>query len=835
MEASEMQKTIFDVVNMGRQQRLLHQYVEDTVLDGKHVQLNGRSLLSFGSCSYLGLEMDPRMREGVHRAVDRWGTQFSASRAYLSAPPYIELEQKLSVLFGGHVLPVSTTTLGHLSAIPVLCQEKDAVLLDRMVHHSVQLATTHARAQGTVVELVRHGDWAALEKRVAELAPLHRRVWYLLDGVYSMFGDLPDVAELRRLLNQYPNFHLYCDDAHGMSLAGEHGRGMHLSRMGWHPRMVLATSLNKAFASAGGCLVFQDPELRDQVRICGGPYTFGGPVQPPMLGAAIASADIHLSPDIIRFQAELQERIGHFNHELTSRGLPLLEKNTTPIFFIKGGPIRMSYAVVQRLANEGFHLTVATYPAVPLKRSGVRLSITRHHSPADLTALSQALEHHYPKALEDVGLTREDVEREFDVHAELRERSRLGKLGRLFDVTASAPRVTPLVRPGTTTTGQPLTLEAHTSIAAIPRAEWDSLVGHRSNFDHATLRSFETIFSGRKEPESNWGWHYFVVRSGTRPVAATFFTDALWKDDMLMRAEVSDRIEQQRVSDPYFLTSRAMAMGSLLTEGNHLFLDRTGPWQEALAMILEAASAAQRAVGATSLVLRDLPEGDTELDNVLLEHGLVKMPMLAGHAIDLLRWNTEDEFYATLNNRTRRRVAAEVRAVQQYFTVKRYKHGVDPAPSAADFEYFYSLYKRVKDRKRRLNTFDLPTDIVQQLWQTPGWELMALHLSPERRGPANGQAVAMVLSFVADDRMVAAICGLDGEQRKVSVYRQLLWRLMVRAKELGLKTLELGMDSEVEKTRLGAEPRRQCAYVQLSDHYSAELMGHISEELALAH
>lgn len=834
MEASEMQKTIYDVINMGRQQRLLHQYVEDTVLDGKHLQLNGRSLLSFGSCSYLGLEMDPRLREGVHRAVDRWGTQFSASRAYLSAPPYIELEEKLSKLFGGHVLPVSTTTLGHLSAIPVLCQEKDAVLLDRMVHHSVQLASTHARAQGTLVELVRHGDWAALEKRVSELAPLHRRVWYLLDGVYSMFGDLPDVEELKRLLNRYPNLYLYCDDAHGMSLAGEHGRGMHLSRMGWHPRMVLATSLNKAFASAGGCLVFQDPELRDQVRYCGGPYTFGGPVQPPMLGAAIASADIHLSPDITKFQAELQERIGHLNQELTSRGLPLLERNKTPIFFIKCGPIRTSYAVVQRLAAEGFYVTVATYPAVPLKRSGVRLSITRHHSLADLTALSQALSHHYPKALEDVGLTREDVEREFEVHAESRERSRLGKLSRLFEVAPSAPRLTPLVRPGTTATGQPLTLEAHTSIAAIPRAEWDSLVGHRSNFDHATLRSFEQIFSGRSEPESNWGWHYFVVRSGTRPIAATFFTDALWKDDMLMRAEVSDRIEQQRVSDPYFLTSRAFSMGTLLTEGNHLFLDRTGPWQEAVTMILEAASAAQRAAGATSLVLRDLPEGDTELDTVLLEHGLVKMPMLAGHSIDLLRWNTEDEFFATLSKRTRK-VIADVRDVQDHFTVKRFKHGVDPAPSQAEFEHFYSLYKRVKDRKRRLNTFDLPTDIVQRLWATPGWELMALHLSPERGGPVNGQAVAMVLSFVGDDRMVAVICGLDGEQRTVSVYRQLMWRLLLRAKELGVKTLELGMDAEKEKGRFGAEPRFQCAYVQLTDHYSAELMGHISQELALSH
>lgn len=832
MEASELQQTIFDVVNMGRQQRLLHQYAEDTPLDGRQLRLGGRTMLSFASCSYLGLETDPRLREGVRRAVERWGTQFSASRAYLSAPPYVELEAKLSQLFGAHVLPTSTTTLGHLSAVPVLCQEKDAILLDRMVHHSVQLAATQARAQGTSVELLRHNDMAALEKRVATLAPLHRRVWYLFDGVYSMFGDLPDVAELKRLLSQYPNLHLYCDDAHGMSISGEHGRGMFLGRMGWHERLVVATSLNKAFASAGGVTLFPDAETRDRVRLCGGPFTFGGPVQPPMLGAAIASADIHLSPEIDGLQRELRERVVHFNAELTRHGLPLLEQNEVPIFFIKGGPIRMSYAVVQRLADEGFYLTVATYPAVPLKRSGLRLSITRHHTLADLSALAQALAHHYPKALEDVGISREDVEAEFDFHEEARGRARLGKLGRLFEVSTAQPvRPAPLAQPGSGRAT--LTLEVHDSVTAFTPAEWDALVGHRSNMNHATLAGLERIFRGRDEPESNWGWHYVMVRDGARPVAATFLTDALWKDDMLMRAEVSDRIEQRRAGDPYFLTSRALGMGSLLTEGNHLYLDRTGPWHEAVALLLEQAATIQRRVSATSLVLRDLPEGDAELDAVMLENGLVKMPMLAGHVVDLTRWSDENGFFTTLGSRTRRRVRAEVQAVQGQFTTRLWRKGVDPAPSAAELAHFYALYKRVKDRKRRLNTFDLPTDIVEQLWATPGWELMSLHLSPAAGGPEDGSAVALGINCLNGDHMVAVICGLDYVNREVSAYRQLLWRTLLRAKEAGAKTLELGMDAEREKTRLGAVPRPQCAYVQLTDHYSAELMGLISQDVAL--
>ncbi|MFZ5446760.1 MAG: aminotransferase class I/II-fold pyridoxal phosphate-dependent enzyme [Myxococcota bacterium] len=820
-------------MNMGRQQRFLHQYTEDTPLDGRRIHLDGRELLSFGSCSYLGLETDPRMKEGVIRAVERWGTQFSASRAYLSAPPYRELEERLSRIFDAYVLPTSTTTLGHLSAVPVLCQEKDVILLDRMVHHSVQLAATQARAQGTHVELVRHGDWAGLAQLVERFAPLHRRVWYLFDGVYSMFGDLPDIGELQRLLAAFPNLYLYCDDAHGMSIAGEHGRGMHLSRMGWHDRMVLATSLNKAYASAGGCLVFRDPELRDRVRLCGGPFTFGGPVQPPMLGAALASAAIHLSPEIDVFQQDLREKVQFLNQELLRHGLPLLEQNTTPIFFIKGGPIRLTYAVVRRLAEEGFYLTIATYPAVPLKRSGVRLSITRHHTREDLSALAQALGHHYPKALEEVGLTRADVEREFEVHSAQQERARLNRTSRLFDLGEHSETMVRALKAVDVGPKVDLAFEHHTSAAALDAAEWDALVGHRSNFNHATLVAFERIFRDRPEPESNWGWHYFVVRHQGKPVAATFFTDALWKDDMLMRAEVSERIEQQRASDPYFLTSRAMGMGCLLSEGNHLFLDRGGPWRQALAAIIEEAAKVQREVGATSLVFRDLPEGDAEFDQAMLEHGLVKMPMLAGHVLDLSTWTTEDEFFATLGNRTRRRVRHEVKDVEPKFTVKLWRKGVDPAPSPAEFAHFYALYKKVKDRKRRLNTFDLPKDIMERLWESPGWELLSLHLAPEAGGPADGSAVAMGLSLRNGERMVAVVAGLDGVEREVSVYRQLLWQVLKRAKAAGARWLELGMDAEREKTRLGAEPRPQCSYAQLTDHYAAETMGQIAQDVAL--
>ena len=135
-----------------------------------------------------------------------------------------------------------------------------------------------------------------LADRVAALSQKHATVWYALDGLYSMRGDFAPLEELSHLLAKFPSLHLYIDDAHCTSWTGTHGRGYTLERMVDRSRIVVALSLNKAFSAAGGALVFPSAELRERVRLAGGPMLFSGGIQPPMLGAAVASAHLHLSP-----------------------------------------------------------------------------------------------------------------------------------------------------------------------------------------------------------------------------------------------------------------------------------------------------------------------------------------------------------------------------------------------------------------------------------------------------------------------------------------------------------------------------------------------------------
>ena len=380
--------------------------IEDTELSGRLIQLNGRTVINFGSASYLGLELDPRLADGTIDAVRRLGTQYCSSRAYVSSSQYPVIEELLEEVFGAYVIVTPTTTLGHLAAIPTLIQEGDVVLMDSDVHASVQMAVDVVKSRGVRVESVPHSDVSRLVEKVDAFKKSCDRIWFMIDGVYSMHGDIAPLQELVAIMEQYEQLHLYVDDAHGMSWFGTHGRGVTLETIGVHERIVVATSLCKAFGGSGGALVFPDAKLRTRVRNCGRPLIFSGPVQPPMLGADIASAKIHLSPEITQMQDELKQRIDHCNNAIKRHGLPVASISDTPIFFIKAGLPTVGGNLMKRLLDDGFYVNVGIYPAVKWQDTGMRFSVNRHQSMQDITNLIDAIAYHLPKAKKEETSTR---------------------------------------------------------------------------------------------------------------------------------------------------------------------------------------------------------------------------------------------------------------------------------------------------------------------------------------------------------------------------------------------------------------------------------------------
>ncbi len=379
-----------------------HLHTEDYSLEGRYITVDGRHCLNFGSCSYLGLEMDPRLKTAAKDAVDRYGSQFSSSRAYVSLGLYEELEAHLAEMFQSPVIVTPTTTLGHLSAIPVLVGEGDAVILDHQVHASVNMAAQLLRARGIHMELIRHSNMEMLENRILKLRNKHRKIWYFGDGIYSMFGDYAPMAELKVLLDKYPQLNLYLDDAHGMSWTGPNGTGYVHQQLPRHERLYLTASLNKSFAAGGGVLVFPNEADKQLVRTCGGTLIFSGPLQPSSLGAGIASAKIHLSQEIDTLQASLLSNIQYFNQTAKEMGLTLLSPERSPIRFIQTGIPEVTLNVAARLKAMGFYANVAIYPSVPYKQSGLRITLTNHLRKEDLSQMLVALADQLPMAKEEV-------------------------------------------------------------------------------------------------------------------------------------------------------------------------------------------------------------------------------------------------------------------------------------------------------------------------------------------------------------------------------------------------------------------------------------------------
>jgi 7-keto-8-aminopelargonate synthetase-like enzyme len=207
----------FQSLDQGRQRGVLHLYNESEYFDGRIVTVDGQQLINFGSCSYLGLEKDSRLVEGCVEAVRAYGTQFSTSRAYMSSGQYKELEGLFRSLFDKPVLVVPTTSLGHLSAFQALVGRDDVVVLDHQVHASVHAAAQYAKGNGTTVKMIRHNSLDHLEKLIIKYREPGRKIWYCIDGVYSMYGDLAPLDEIFALADKYPSLHIYADDAHGFS------------------------------------------------------------------------------------------------------------------------------------------------------------------------------------------------------------------------------------------------------------------------------------------------------------------------------------------------------------------------------------------------------------------------------------------------------------------------------------------------------------------------------------------------------------------------------------------------------------------------------------------
>lgn len=364
----------------------LKDLVIDDMDDHRHARILGRTVVNFGSDSFLGLDRDERVQKAIVEALPTWGTHNGASRAFSSVALCSEAERRLAKWLGVEdTLIFPSVTLANVGMIPALAGKGDLLVVDRQSHDSIHQGTRIAMANGAHVVELHPCRADALESLLAHEG--RECAITAVDGVYSMTGKVSPLAELDEVTRRHGGM-LYCDDAHGTGVVGMRGRGAASVALASLRNILLVGSLSKAF-SCMGAFVTCSTELKRILKIRSSTFIFGGPVPPPYLAAVCAVCEILDSPEGDELLVRLRGLVNRLTDGLRSLDL-IVGGGVAPIVSAQVGDIEDTFAAGKWLFDRGYYVQSATYPAVGLTEGLLRIQVNANHSAAQIDGLLEA-------------------------------------------------------------------------------------------------------------------------------------------------------------------------------------------------------------------------------------------------------------------------------------------------------------------------------------------------------------------------------------------------------------------------------------------------------------
>jgi len=318
--------------------------------------IDGRTLVNFSSYDYLGLNGHPSVSAAAKKAIDDYGTSVSASR--LSAGErqvHRDLEAALARLHDCEdALAFVSGHATNVSVIGSLLGPKDLILCDAVIHNSVMEG---AKLSGARRILVPHGDLDALERALRLNRSRHGRVLIVVEGLYSMDGDMPDLPALVALKNRYDAW-LMVDEAHSVGVLGQTGRGVAEEQgVAGSDVDIWMGTLSKTFASAGGYIA-GSRALIEILKYNTPGFVFSVGLAPPVAAAALAAHDLMLAePWRLR---QLRDNGSRFLQAARARGLSTGASAGAAIVPVIIGNSPDAVVLSERLLGRGFNI----FPAI---------------------------------------------------------------------------------------------------------------------------------------------------------------------------------------------------------------------------------------------------------------------------------------------------------------------------------------------------------------------------------------------------------------------------------------------------------------------------------------
>ena len=356
-------------------------------LAGATTVIDGETYTNFSSYNYLGLVGHPMVSAAAKAAIDRYGTSASASRLVSGERPiHRELERALADVHGvddcvvfvsGHATNVST--IGHLFG------PRDLIVHDALIHNSALLGSQLSGARRIPFA---HNDWEALDQLLTQCRLQYERVLIVVEGLYSMDGDVPDLPHFVEIKRRHRAF-LMVDEAHSFGILGNRGLGIqeHFGLRGSDVDIWMGT-LSKTLASCGG-YVAGERALVENLKCAAPGFVYSVGMPPPAAAAALAALRV--------LQAEPQRA-----KTLRARGRQFLD--TAREFGLDTGlsiglsvipaithsslkAVRLSEALFRRNIN----VQPIVYPAVAERVARLRFFISSEHTEAQIRSTVEAL------------------------------------------------------------------------------------------------------------------------------------------------------------------------------------------------------------------------------------------------------------------------------------------------------------------------------------------------------------------------------------------------------------------------------------------------------------
>ena len=344
--------------------------------------INGVEMVNYASYNYLGLSGHPKVNQAAKEAIDTYGTSVSASRIVSGERPvHQQLEKALAdfyevddavVFVSGHATNVST--IGYLFG------PKDLIIHDEFIHNS---SIVGSQLSGAKRLSFTHNDMTSLEQLLKDNRQQFERVLIIVEGLYSMDGDFPDLTKLVDLKKRYKTF-LMVDEAHSFGVLGKTGRGLREEFNVTSTDVdIWMGTLSKTLSGCGGYIAGESALVENLRHLAPG-FLYSVGIPAPVAAAATASLEIiQAEPDRIEKLRVISE---YFIAKAKQLGLDIGESQGIAIIPVILGSSVKAASISSELFKQGINVQPILYPAVPEKSARLRFFLCCEHTQEQIDA-----------------------------------------------------------------------------------------------------------------------------------------------------------------------------------------------------------------------------------------------------------------------------------------------------------------------------------------------------------------------------------------------------------------------------------------------------------------